>query len=123
MSSHDSPAAFVALASLLTGRTARSDTAMNGEISLRGLVLPIGGIKEKVLAAARAGITTVLLPSRNKKDLEDVPEAARKQVRFVWLDRVDDAVLAALVPAGERDDSEAASQESSRPARQAARSR
>jgi ATP-dependent Lon protease len=116
-------AMFVALASLLTGRTARSDTAMTGEISLRGLVLPIGGIKEKVLAAARAGITTVLLPSRNKKDLEDVPEAARKQVRFVWLDRVDDAVLAALVPAGERDDSEAASQESSRPARQAARSR
>jgi ATP-dependent Lon protease len=70
MSSHDSPAAFVALASLLTGRTARRDTAMTGEISLRGLVLPIGGVKEKVLAAARAGITTVLLPSRNKMDLE-----------------------------------------------------
>jgi len=68
MSSHDSPAAFVALASLLTGRTARRDTAMTGEISLRGLVLPIGGVKEKVLAAARAGITTV--PSRNKMDLE-----------------------------------------------------
>jgi ATP-dependent Lon protease len=76
----------------------RSDTAMTGEISLRGLVLPIGGVKEKVLAAARAGITTVLLPSRNKKDLEDVPEAARKQVRFVWLERVDDAVAAALSP-------------------------
>ena len=91
-------AMFVALVSLLTGRTARSDTAMTGEISLRGLVLPIGGVKEKVLAAARAGITTVLLPSRNRKDLEDVPEAARKQVRFVWLDRVDDAVAAALDP-------------------------
>ena len=63
---------------LLTGRTVRSDTAMTGEISLRGLVLPIGGVKEKVLAAARAGINTVLLPARNQKDLEDVPEAARK---------------------------------------------
>ena len=60
-------AMFVALVSLLTGRTARSDTAMTGEISLRGLVLPIGGVKEKVLAAARAGITTVLLPSRNQQ--------------------------------------------------------
>ena len=73
-------AMFMALVSLLTGRTARSDTAMTGEISLRGLVLPIGGVKEKVLAAARAGITTVMLPARNRKDLEDVPEAARKQV-------------------------------------------
>ena len=91
---------FVALVSLFTGRTARSDTAMTGEISLRGLVLPIGGVKEKVLAAARAGITTVLLPARNRKDLEDVPEAARKQVRFVWLERVDDAVAAALDPPG-----------------------
>jgi ATP-dependent Lon protease len=116
-------AMFVALASLLTGRTARSDTAMTGEISLRGLVLPIGGVKEKVLAAARAGITTVLLPSRNRKDLEDVPESARKQVRFVWLERVDDALAAALVPAGERDDGKAPAQESSPPARQAARSR
>jgi ATP-dependent Lon protease len=91
-------AMFVALVSLLTGRTARSDTAMTGEISLRGLVLPIGGVKEKVLAATRAGITTVLLPARNQKDLEDVPEAARKQVRFVWLEDVDDAVAAALNP-------------------------
>jgi ATP-dependent Lon protease len=68
---------------------------------LRGLVLPIGGVKEKVLAAARAGITTVLLPSRNQKDIEDVPEAARKQVRFIWLDHVDDAVAAALAADGE----------------------
>jgi ATP-dependent Lon protease len=89
-------AMFLALTSLFTGRTVRSDTAMTGEISLRGLVLPIGGVKEKVLAAARAGIKTVMLPSRNKKDLEDVPEAARKQMHFVWLDRVDDAVAAAL---------------------------
>ena len=96
---------------------------MTGEISLRGLVLPIGGVKEKVLAAARAGITTVLLPSRNKKDLEDVPEMARQQVRFVWLDRVDDVIAAALVPAGEADDGNAPRQESSPPAHQAARSR
>ncbi len=89
-------AMFMALASLFTGRTVRNDIAMTGEISLRGLVLPIGGVKEKVLAATRAGITTVMLPSRNKKDLEDVPEAAREQVKFVWLDHVDDAVAAAL---------------------------
>src|SRR5712671_3037058 len=97
-------AMFVALTSLLTGRTGRSDTAMTGEISLRGLVLPIGGVKEKVLAAARAGITTVLLPARNRKDLEDVPESARKQVRFVWLERVDDAIAAALVADDGRED-------------------
>ena len=57
----------------------RNDTAMTGEISLRGLVLPVGGIKEKVLAAMRAGITTVMLPARNRKDLEDVPESARER--------------------------------------------
>jgi len=91
-------AMFIALASLLTGRTVRSDTAMTGEISLRGLVLPIGGVKNKVLAAVRAGITTVLLPERNKKDFEDVPEAARSAVRFVWLSTVDDAIEAALEP-------------------------
>jgi len=91
-------AMFIALASLLTGRTARSDTAMTGEISLRGLVLPIGGVKNKVLAAVRAGIGTVLLPERNKKDYEDVPEAAREAVRFVWLSTVDDAIEAALEP-------------------------
>ena len=66
-------------------RTVRNDTAMTGEISLRGLVLPIGGIKNKVLAAMRAGITTVLLPERNRKDFEEIPEAARKSMRFVWL--------------------------------------
>src|SRR5215468_7447759 len=115
-------AMFVALASLLTGRTARNDTAMTGEISLRGLVLPIGGVKEKVLAAARAGITTVLLPARNHKDLEDVPEAARQQVRFVWLERVDDAVAAALNPPGAREDAESSVSEGTSPARRAARS-
>ena len=73
-------AMFVALASLLTGRPVRSDVAMTGEISLRGLVLPIGGVKEKVLAALRAGITTVMLPARNQRDLEDIPAEAREQL-------------------------------------------
>ncbi len=91
-------AMFIALASLLTGRTVKSDTAMTGEISLRGLVLPIGGVRNKVLAAVRAGITTVMLPERNKKDFEDVPETARNAVRFVWLANVDDAIEAALEP-------------------------
>ena len=91
-------AMFLALTSLLTGRTIRSDTAMTGEISLRGLVLPIGGVKEKVLAAIQAGITTVMLPTRNRKDIEDVPEKARSRIRFVWLERVDDAIEAALNP-------------------------
>jgi ATP-dependent Lon protease len=70
--------------------------AMTGEISLRGLVLPVGGIKEKVLAAMRAGITTVMLPARNRKDLQDVPESARERLKFVWLETVDDAVREAL---------------------------
>jgi ATP-dependent Lon protease len=95
-------AMFMALVSMLTGRTTRNDTAMTGEISLRGLVLPIGGVKEKVLAAVRAGITTVMLPARNRKDLEDVPDAAREHVQFVWLERVEDAVGTALEPAEKR---------------------
>ncbi len=86
----------VALISLLTNRPTRSDTAMTGEISLRGLVLPVGGIKEKVTAAVRAGITTVLLPARNKRDLEDIPEEARRKARIVWCERIDDAVAAAI---------------------------
>ena len=69
---------------------------MTGEISLRGLVLPVGGIKEKVIAAHRAGIRTVLLPARNRKDLEDVPESVRKELKFVFCERVDDALRAAL---------------------------
>ncbi|CAG1019020.1 ATP-dependent Lon protease [Burkholderiaceae bacterium] len=89
-------AMFIALASLFTGRPVRHDVAMTGEISLRGLVLPIGGVKEKVLAAQRAGITTVLLPARNAKDLRDVPEGARAAMRFVELETVDDAIKAAL---------------------------
>jgi ATP-dependent Lon protease len=91
-------AMFMALTSLLTGRTIRSDTAMTGEISLRGLVLPVGGIKEKVVAAAAAGITRVMLPARNKRDYDDIPEEVRKALEFVWLEKVDDAVAAGLQP-------------------------
>ncbi|MDA8152287.1 MAG: endopeptidase La, partial [Acidithiobacillus sp.] len=86
----------VALISLLTGRKVRPDVAMTGEISLRGLVLPVGGIKEKVLAALRAGIHTVLLPARNRRDYEDIPENARQQLTFIWIERVEDAVAQAL---------------------------
>ncbi len=89
-------AIYVALASLLAGKPVRSDIAMTGEISLRGLVLPVGGIKEKVVAAARAGIKTVMLPARNKADLEEIPEDVRQQLRFVWLERVDQAVAEAI---------------------------
>jgi len=89
-------AMFLALASLLTGRLVRSDTAMTGEVSLRGLVHPIGGVKEKVLAAMRAGITRVMLPARNRKELQDIPPEAREKLEFVWMETVDDAVMAAL---------------------------
>jgi ATP-dependent Lon protease len=89
-------AMFVALTSLLQGKPVRPDVAMTGEISLRGLVLPIGGVKEKTLAALRAGITIVMLPRRNEKDLEDVPAEAREKLRFVFLDKVEDAVRTAI---------------------------
>jgi ATP-dependent Lon protease len=90
-------AMFIALTSLLTERTVRSDTAMTGEISLRGLVLPVGGIKEKVVAAAAAGITRVMLPARNKRDFDDIPSGARERLEFIWLERVDEAIAQALV--------------------------
>jgi ATP-dependent Lon protease len=117
-------AMFTALASLLTNRTVRSDTAMTGEISLRGLVLPVlgqprfeneiamrtsipgvatglawtpvGGIKEKVVAAAAAGLTRVMLPARNRRDFDDIPQGARDKLKFVWLERVDDAIAEVL---------------------------
>ena len=89
-------AMFTALASLLTNRTVRKDTAMTGEISLRGLVLPVGGIKEKVVAAAAAGLTRVMLPARNKRDYDDIPKGARDALEFIWLEHVDEAVKAAL---------------------------
>ena len=93
---------FTALVSLLTNRTVRSDTAMTGEISLRGLVLPVGGIKEKVVAAARANLSTVILPARNRKDYEDIPEGARGRLQFVWAERVEDVIEAALEPASQQ---------------------
>ena len=89
-------AMFTALASLLTNRTVRSDTAMTGEISLRGLVLPVGGIKEKVVAAAAAGLTRVMLPARNRRDFDEIPQGARDKLQFVWLERIDDAIAEAL---------------------------
>jgi ATP-dependent Lon protease len=89
-------AMFTALASLLSNRTVRSDTAMTGEISLRGLVLPVGGIKERVVAAAAAGLARVMLPARNRRDFEDIPQSARDKLKFVWLERVDDALAEAL---------------------------
>jgi ATP-dependent Lon protease len=96
----DGPSAGVAiatsLASLLSQRTVRPDVAMTGEISLRGVVLPVGGIKEKCVAAARAGIRTVILPARNRRDLEDVPESVRNRVEFVWADKIEDVLARAL---------------------------
>jgi ATP-dependent Lon protease len=89
-------AIFVALASLFTDRPVHHDVAMTGEISLRGLVLPVGGIKEKVLAAQRAGLQRVLLPTRNEKDLRELPEATRATLKFVFLETVDDAIQASL---------------------------
>ena len=93
-------AMYTALVSLLSGRTVRSDTAMTGEISLRGLVLPVGGIKEKVTAAARAGLKRVMLPARNKRDYDDIPKEARDKLEFIWLETVDQAIANALEPAG-----------------------
>jgi len=96
----DGPSAGVtmttALASLLTGRCVGADLAMTGEITLRGLVLPVGGIKEKVLAAHTAGIKRVILPARNRKDYEDIPEHAREAMEFVWAETLDDVLDAAL---------------------------
>ncbi len=96
----DGPSAGVtiltALVSLLTGIRVRSDVAMTGEATLRGLVLPVGGIKEKVLAAHRAGIKRIIMPARNEKDLVDVPEQARKELEFVYAAHMDDVLKAAL---------------------------
>jgi ATP-dependent Lon protease len=98
----DGPSAGVtiatAIASLLTGRPVRPNVAMTGEITLRGKVLPVGGIKEKSLAAKRAGITTILLPRRNEKDLEDVPEPVQRAVRFVFVETMDELLEHALEP-------------------------
>jgi ATP-dependent Lon protease len=96
----DGPSAGVALvaslASLLSNRPVRSDVAMTGEISLRGLVMPVGGIKEKCIAAARAGLRTVILPARNRRDFEELPESVRTSLKFVWAERVEDVLENAL---------------------------
>ena len=89
-------AMFVALTSLFSNRAVRADTAMTGEISLRGLVMPVGGIKEKVVAAAAAGVSRVMLPARNKRDYEDIPADVRERLEFIWLERAEDALAAGL---------------------------
>jgi ATP-dependent Lon protease len=98
----DGPSAGVtmatALASLLTGRPTRNNVAMTGEITLRGQVLPVGGIKDKVLAAHRFGVDTVIIPKKNQNDLDDLPDDVRKELRFVLAEKVDDVLKAALVP-------------------------
>lgn len=107
----DGPSAGItiatSLASLLTGRPVHPDLAMTGEISLRGNVMPIGGVKEKVLAAARAGIKTVLLPAKNEKDLEDIPDSVRSDVKIVCVEKLEDVLELALGEA-RPDDSAAA---------------
>jgi ATP-dependent Lon protease len=91
---------LTAMASILTGRPVRDDVAMTGEITLRGRVLPIGGIKEKVLGAHRAGLRRVLLPRRNEADLDDIPSDLRKEMQFVMVDAIDEVLRQALVPKG-----------------------
>ncbi len=91
-------AMFVSLASLLRNQPVRADVAMTGEISLRGVVLPVGGIKEKTIAAARAGIRKVILPARNRRDLEDIPASAREALEFIWVEHVAEALQAVLGP-------------------------
>lgn len=96
----DGPSAGVtmttAIVSMLSGKIAKHDLAMTGEITLRGKVMPIGGVKEKVLAAKRAGIKTVVLPEKNKNDLQDVPEELRKEMNFIFVDNIDQVITAAL---------------------------
>jgi ATP-dependent Lon protease len=87
---------LTALVSLFTDRPVRQDLAMTGEITLRGLVLPVGGIKEKVLAAHRARLAAVILPAWNRKDLEDIPKNIQKEIRFYFVDRMLDVLELAL---------------------------
>jgi ATP-dependent Lon protease len=98
----DGPSAGItmatALVSLISGRPVRHDVGMTGEITLRGQVLPVGGIKEKVLAAHRHGLKTIILPMRNEADLEDLPEEVRKSLKFVFVETMDEAISAALCP-------------------------
>jgi len=117
-------AMFVSLASLLKREAVRPDVAMTGEISLRGLVLPVGGIKEKTIAAARAGIKRVILPARNRRDLEDIPASTREALQFIWVERVTEALTVALgAPAPSEGDSEPAAAGTSAPLTAQKRSR
>jgi ATP-dependent Lon protease len=98
----DGPSAGVAIAtalvSLISGRPVRRDVGMTGEITLRGQVLPVGGVKEKVLAAHRSGLKSVILPRYNEADLEDIPEEVRRDIQFVFAESIDDVLNAALEP-------------------------
>ena len=104
----DGPSAGVtvvtALASALTGRPVRRDVAMTGEITLRGRVLPIGGLREKTMAAFRAGVSTVILPKENECDLAEIDRTVRAALRFVTAENIDAVLDCALVPVGERED-------------------
>ncbi len=113
----DGPSAGVtmatALVSLISGRPVRADVGMTGEITLRGQVLPVGGIKEKVLAAHRSNLKTVILPKRNEADLEDLPEEVRKGMKFVFVDTVSQVISAALEPVSKKDKKKTKSNKSS----------
>ncbi len=113
-------AMFVSLASLLKRRPVRPDVAMTGEISLRGLVLPVGGIKEKTIAAARAGIRKVILPARNRRDLEDIPQSARSMLELVWVERVSEALEVALAAPAESQKAATRQTEKDKPEKSAA---
>jgi len=89
------------MASLFSAQPVRGDVGMTGEVTLRGRVLPVGGIKMKVLAAHRAGMTSVILPHRNEKDLEDLPDEVREAMNIILVDRIDEALVAAIKPDGE----------------------
>src|SRR5699024_8704866 len=103
----DGPSAGItmatALVSALTGRAVRKDVGMTGEITLRGRVLPIGGLKEKALSAHRAGITTIIIPAENERDIEDIPESVRKDLSFIPVKHLDEVLKHALV--GEKNES------------------
>jgi ATP-dependent Lon protease len=111
-------AMFISLASLFRRQPVRPDVAMTGEISLRGLVLPVGGIKEKTIAAARAGIKRVMLPARNRRDLEDIPESTRSLLEFVWIDHITQALDVAF---GEKPADKGSRRKASRAPRSGAR--
>jgi ATP-dependent Lon protease len=102
-----------AIASAITGRAVRKDIAMTGEVTLRGRVLPIGGLKEKALAAKRMGIKKVIIPKRNRKDLEDIPKYIKKDMEFVFAETMDDVLEAALKKNSQESKKTANSQKSS----------